>query len=328
MADSDPADGLLHAFVLDGVGGGTPLDWDGVARWKPDDGILWLHLDYGEEDAQRWLGLASGIDPIVREALLERDPRPRALAQEGEKLLLVVRGVNRADTAHPEDLVSLRCWFEPRRMVTLRHRAGRVVKPIAESLVKGKGPKSVGDFVTTLVERTLEPVVSLVDNIDDAVAACEDAVLGEHDDELRAKIADLRRTSIRVRRFVGPQREAFGKLPTLDVPWLDAEDRARLREAADRQTRTMEELDAARERATVTHEELQSRLGDVTNTRLYVLSIITAIFLPLGFVTSLLGVNVGGVPAQDVTWAFWALLGLFAVGVGVQLWFFKRRGWF
>lgn len=328
MASVDPSDGLLHAFVLDGEGGGASLDWDGVTRWRPDDGILWIHLDYAQEDAQKWLGLASGLDPVIREALLENDPRPRALAQEGEKLLLVVRGVNRSETAHPEDLVSLRCWFEPRRMITLRHRAGRVVKPIADALVAGKGPRSIGDFVTSLVERALEPVVTLVDNLDDAVATCEDAVLGKHDDELRGKIADLRRTAIRLRRFLGPQREAMGKLPALDVPWLDAEDRARLREAADRQTRTMEELDAARERATVTHEELQSRLGDVTNTRLYVLSIITAIFLPLGFVTSLLGVNVGGVPAQDIGWAFWALCGMFVVGVLIQLWLFKRRGWF
>ena len=326
MADR-AEDGLLHAFVLDGAGGGLAIDWDGVMRWKPDDGILWIHLDYSAEDSQKWLAMESGLDPVVREALLEPDPRPRALAQEGEKLLLIVRGVNRDDAAHPEDLVSLRCWFEPRRMITMRHRAGKVVKPISDKLARGAGPKTIGDFVTTLAERTLEPVVTLVDHIDDAVAKQEDAVLGEHDDELRGKVADLRRTAIRLRRFLAPQREALGKLPVLDVPWLDAEDRARLREVADRQTRSMEELDAARDRAAVTYEELQSRAGDMTNKRLYVLSIVTAIFLPLGFVTSLLGVNVGGVPAQDVEWAFWALLGLFAVGVAIQLWFFKKRGW-
>jgi zinc transporter len=323
-----PADGLLHAFVLDGDGGGVALDWDGILRWRPDDGILWIHLDYGAEDAQKWLGFESGLEPIVRDALLDPDPRPRALAQDGERLLLIVRGVNRSDSAQPEALVSLRCWFEPRRMITLRHRVARVIKPIADELVRGKGPKSVGDFVTTIVERVLQPMVVLVDTIDDAVATCEHAVLGEHDDALRMKIADLRRAAIQLRRFIGPQREALAKLPTLDVPWLDAEDRARLREASDRQTRTVEELDAARDRAAVTYEELQSRLGEMTNKRLYVLSIITAVFLPLGFVCGLLGVNVGGVPAQTVEWAFWALLGIFAVGVGIQLWFFRKRGWF
>ena len=98
-------------------------------------------------------------------------------------------------------------------------------------------------------------------------------------------------------------------------------------EAADRLTRTVEELDAARDRAAVTHEEMASRVGELTNQRLYVLSIITAIFLPLGFITSLLGVNVGGVPGQHVEWGFWLLCGLFAVGLGIQLWLFRRWKW-
>jgi zinc transporter len=58
----------------------------------------------------------------------------------------------------------------------------------------------------------------------------------------------------------------------------------------------------ARDRAVVTQEELQSKIGEATNQRLYVLSIITAVFLPLGFVCSLLGVNVGSVPLQHDDW--------------------------
>jgi Mg2+ and Co2+ transporter CorA len=41
----------------------------------------------------------------------------------------------------------------------------------------------------------------------------------------------------------------------------------------------------------------------------------------------LLGVNVGGVPFQHDDWAFWALVGLFGLGVALQLWLFRRRGW-
>ena len=118
------------------------------------------------------------------------------------------------------------------------------------------------------------------------------------------------------------------KLAQIQVPWLDATARARIVESADRMTRTVEELDAARDRAAVTQEELQSKIAEATNQRLYVLSIITAVFLPLGFVCSLLGVNVGGVPLQHEDWAFWALCGAFVAVVAVQIWFFRRRGWF
>ena len=48
------------------------------------------------------------------------------------------------------------------------------------------------------------------------------------------------------------------------------------------------------------------------NKNLYLISIIAAIFLPLGFLTGLLGINVGGIPGTDVTWAFWAVCALLA----------------
>ncbi|HVK75593.1 MAG TPA: zinc transporter ZntB [Kofleriaceae bacterium] len=321
-----PPSGLLHAFVLDGEGGGEPLDWDGVERWRPEHGVLWINLDYATPDAEAWLGMRAGLDPVVREALIDRDPRPRALAI-GDALLLVVRGVNLNQGAQPEDMVSVRCWIEPRRIVTMRHRPSRTLKGLAAGLQRGKGPHGSADFVAALVEATLEPVVTVVDTIDDEIAAIEDAILTQHAPEQRHRIAELRRRAIGLRRFIGPQRDAFGKLGGLPLSWLGDDQRARLREAADRQTRTVEELDAARDRASVTHEELQSRVDEQTSRRLYVLSLITAVFLPLTFVTGLLGVNVGGVPARDIDWAFWALCGLFAVATLVMLWLFRRWRW-
>ena len=83
-----------------------------------------------------------------------------------------------------------------------------------------------------------------------------------------------------------------------------------------------------RERVAVTQEELLSRLSDQMNTRMYVLSVVAAIFLPLGFLTGLLGVNVGGIPGVENPWAFYLFV-LFLVGIVVaQMLWFKRKKWF
>ncbi len=47
--------GLICAYLLDGQGGGTALDWTGVGIWAPEQGVLWMHFDRGEFDARRWL---------------------------------------------------------------------------------------------------------------------------------------------------------------------------------------------------------------------------------------------------------------------------------
>lgn len=318
--------GLQHAFLLDGKGRAKALDWAGIAAWTANDGVLWISLDYSAPDAQRWLDHDARLDPLVREALLDPDPRPRATAH-GEDLMLIVRGVNMNQGSDPEDMISIRAWIEPRRIITMRHRVSRSLKQVAAEVERGVGPINAGGLTVALVERIVEHLTTRVDRLGDEVAATEDQLLGETRADLRGKIADLRRRAIALRRFLAPQREALGKLAAIDLPWLDDSHHQRLVEVADRMTRTVEELDAARDRAAVTQEELSSRQSETTNQRLYVLSIITAVFLPLGFVCSLLGVNVGGVPFQHDDWAFWVLLAVFAIGVAIQIWIFRRRGW-
>ena len=327
MSSASEPSGLVNAYLLDGRGGAEQLDWDGIARWTPSDGALWLNLDYSRPDVERWLGLGAGIDPVHRDALLDGDPRPRA-AGHGEALLLIIRGINVNQGAGPEDMLSIRGWIEPARVVTLRHRQSRSLKAIAADLERGAGPTSVGELTALLIERVLEHIATRVDKLGDDIAACEDQVVGDAGGGLLAQLADHRRRAIALRRFLAPQREAFAKLALVQLAWLDPTTRSRIVESADRMTRTVEELDAARDRAAVTQEELQSKIGEATNQRLYALSLITAVFLPLGFVCGLLGVNVGGVPLQHADWAFWALCGAFGVVVAAQLWFFRRRGWF
>jgi len=319
--------GLLHAFLLDGKGSAKHLDWDGVRAWKAADGVLWLNLDYSLPDAARWLEESSGIDPVYREALVDNDPRPRAMAH-GDDLMMIVRGINQNQGSEPEDMISLRVWAEQTRVITMRHRISRSLKQLAADTEKGKGPRDATDVFVQLVDCVVDHVVTRVDMLGDDIAASEDQILSEkRGGDLRSQLADHRRRAIALRRFLAPQRDALAKLSTIALPWLTETKRDQITESADRMTRSVEELDAIRDRAAVTQEEIASRMGELTNQRIYVLSIITAVFLPLGFVCSLLGVNVGGVPLQDQGWAFYALVGLFVIGVAIQLWVFRRRGW-
>ncbi|MBA3453465.1 MAG: zinc transporter ZntB [Deltaproteobacteria bacterium] len=319
--------GLLHAFLLDGKGGAKSLDWAGIAAWTAADGVLWLNLDYGLPDAAAWLEQSSGIDPVYREALVDSDPRPRAVLH-GEDLMMIVRGINQNQGSEPEDMISLRVWAEPQRVITMRHRVSRSLKQLASDVGKNKGPRGAADVFVQLIDRVVDHVVVRVVALGDDIAASEDQILSEkHGGDLRSQLADHRRRAIALRRFLAPQRDALAKLSTIALPWLSKSEREQIAESADRMTRSVEELDAIRDRAAVTQEEIASRMGELTNQRIYVLSIITAVFLPLGFVCSLLGVNIGGVPLRDAEWAFWGLLGLFTVGVAIQLWIFRRRGW-
>lgn len=89
----------------------------------------------------------------------------------------------------------------------------------------------------------------------------------------------------------------------------------------------MEDLDSSRDRAAVAQDELNSRLSEQMNKTMYVLSIVAGIFLPLGLLTGLLGINVGGMPGVDSHWAFIIVCVILVIVAVGQVIFFRRKGW-
>jgi len=323
MAEND---GLLFAYLLDGKGGGTELGWEGIHGWKPSDGLLWMHLDYTGHGSSKWLEEKGGLTDLTFEALLAEDPRPRAVTS-GDSLMVILRGVNINPGAAPDDLVSVRAFIESSRVITLRRRRVIAVDDVRQELVSGSGPVDAGDFLVELVHHMLERIAPVVSELDDMVDALEDEVLTAESYNLRPKIAAMRRQAITLRRYLAPQRDVLSLLPMERVSWLGDMERLHLREAADMTTRYVEDLDSARERASVTHEELDGRLSEQMNKTMYILSIVATVFLPLSFLTGLLGINVGGIPGANTTWAFYAVCAVAAVVAFVQVMIFKRKRW-
>jgi len=287
---------------------------------------MWLHINYRSDDSLDWLEQHSGLDTVEREALLADDPRPRLLSTD-RGLLLILRGINLNQGAQPEDMVSMRVWVESDRVLSLRYRRINAAKTLRADIERGHGPKRVGHFVVTLIDEVLDGVATVSDQIDDEVARLEEQVLSSESFAPRRALADLRRRAIALRRYLAPERDVLCRLEVERVPWLNAGDRQQLHEMANRLTRIIEDLEAARERAAVTQDELSSHLSEQTNKRLYVLSVVAAIFLPLGLLTGLLGANVGGMPLGTHPYGFLILSGVLVVLVGLEVLLFRVKGW-
>ncbi len=319
-------DGLICAVILDGKGGGREVSWPEIASWTPEQGVLWVHLDRTGTKAQDWLTRESGIDPVICQTMLQEEVRPRALTM-GEAMLVVLRGVNLNPGADPEDMVGVRIWLENDRFVTLRSRRLMAVNDLREELAAGTGPHGPGEFLHRLAERLIDRMGPVISELDDRVDQLEDEVLTAQSAELRAKLGEIRREAIGLRRYLAPQRDVMSRLPLEQVGWLEAADRAHLREVADRTLRYVEDLDSARERAAVTQDELNSRLSDQMNKTMYLLTVVAAILLPPSLVTGLFGINVGGMPGVENGWAFSLVVVVLVVLAAVEVALLRRLKW-
>ncbi|QPJ66690.1 MAG: zinc transporter ZntB [Candidatus Nitrohelix vancouverensis] len=318
--------GLIAAYILDGKGKGIKIGWEEIRSWTPDKGILWVHLDYTSAEAQQWINQEAHLEEVPKGSLLEVETRPRcALYSDG--LLLTLRGVNLLPLSDPEDMVAIRIWIEENRIISTRKRKLLSVEDLRNSIEKGSGPRTPAEFLVELSDRLVNRMADVIDQIDDSVDHLQDQVLTEESHQLRPIIAGCRRQAIALRRYLGPQREALSKLYNERVQWLEDVDRMRLREISDRMMRYIEDLDTSRERASVAQEELMSRLSENMEKRMYVISIVSVVFLPLSFITGLLGINVGGIPGSEDKTAFMMVCIFLIIMVAIQFWIFKIKKW-
>lgn len=318
-------DGLICAVALDGEGRGHRLDWDGLSTHRGGKGFLWIHLDYTAERAQDWISNEADLHTADIDALLKEETRPRsAVSRDG--LLVVLRGVNLNPGAQPEDMVALRIWLNGQRVITTRYRRHRWEADMLEAIETGEGPVTPGEFLVMVTELIVGRIHEVVQDVEDQVDVLEETMLEQESQAVRTALADIRRQTINLRRYLAPQREALAGLQSEKIGWLSDADRLHLREVHDKMVRVVEDLDAARERATVGHEELGNRMAEQLNQRMYMLSMIAAMFMPLTFLTGLLGINVGGIPGADNKEAFlWVCVILGGIGIALYLMFRKRR---
>ncbi len=315
--------GLLHALALDGQGKGLPLDWQKARQWDSAEAPIWIHLDRKSPEAQKWLRKESGLGPVICGALLAEETRPRAQSFS-DGMLIILRGVNLNAGAEPDDMISVRIWIDARRIITLRYPKLLALADLKAELEEGKGPHTTAGLLVSIVEKLGQRMGPVVENLEELTDSAEEAMLEEADSSLRSRLVEIRRQAIALRRYIGPQREAITHLMNSQFPWMESTHRSRLHEAGDQATRYVEDLDSIRERASIVHEELSARLSEQMNRTMFLLSIVAGIFLPLGFVTGLLGINVGGMPGVDSPVAFWLVcLFLLVMGSG-SIWLFRR----
>ena len=319
---------LLFGRVLDGRGGVRVIGWDEARAWRPQEPgeVLWVHLCRDRAGIAEWLEHDLGIPEPTAELLVSDVTRPRAFA-EGETLVATLRGINFQPGAELEDMIALQLWCDGTRLVTLRRRRLQSPRDVLATIDRGAGPKEAGRIITDLIEALVGRMnVSIVD-MNETIDRLEEADPERDADETLAHIADIRRKCLGLKRHMAPQHEALEAISRGAPAWFEAEDRREIMESIDRLRRYLDDLDISKESALVLQDDIRARADAQAGRTNYLLTLVAAIFLPLGFLTGLLGVNVGGIPGVNDAYGFWIVVGLCAAILATQVLLFWRWKW-
>ncbi len=318
---------MNHALLLDRNGSAKELSYDDInSNQLPNNGILWVHFDYSSQMAKDWIRNKSGIDSVAMDALLTEETRPRTTILN-DSFLIALRGVNLNPNSKPEDMVSIRLFISDNLIITTKRRNLLSVDEIIDSLKKGVGPKSSSEFLNELTYRVTSRMENVIGELEDRTDFLEESLVDFKDLKFRSELLAIRRETIILRRYLFPQKEAISKLYHDKVTWLNEYEKLELRETNDQVMRYIEELDTIKDKVALIQEDLANKLSEQMNKKMYVLSIISVIFLPLSFLTGLLGINVGGIPGAENENAFYIFIGVLALIVTTQLIIFKKNRW-
>jgi zinc transporter len=320
---------LLFGRLLDGCGGARAVSWEDACDWEPDkpEEVLWVHLRRDRPGVADWLGEGLGLPEPTVELLTSEDTRPRAF-REGNAIVATLRGINFNPGAEPEDMVSLQVWCDGRRLVTLRRRPLQTPHSIMRELDTGNGPVDAGAAITSLIEHMIARMNRSIVDMNDVIDVLEDSDPGDDPERMLDKITTIRRNCLALKRHMSPQHEALERISRDAPSWFEDHDRREIAETIDRLRRYLDDLDISKESALVLQDDLRARAVARSNRTSYLLTIVAAIFLPLGFVTGLLGINVGGMPGTADPQAFWVVVFICTAILIGQLVMFWRWRWF
>lgn len=324
QACGDEGSGVLEAFVTAGDGTSAPLS-EIAGRKAPAGGYLWLHLHL--DGCTRLVTEGLDLHPTVVRSLLAAETRPRC-RHVLDGVLINLRGVNLNEGDRPEDMLSVRCWLERDRLITVRKRASRAIEEIRDRYRSGAGHSHPGELLIEIIRGLMDRIDPVVDGMADSMDDLERLVLEFGcTDELLDRISSMRHDAIIYRRYLAPMRDAIARLGMHEGACFEKKDLGEIAEETDRAMRVVEELDIVIERARVLADQMAADRADRLNRNMMVLSVVSVVFLPLGFLTGLLGVNVGGIPGAESPYGFAVVAGICAITSFVAAAYFKARDW-
>jgi magnesium transporter len=191
--------------------------------------------------------------------------------------------------------------------------------------------KGAAHLLYELTEELADDYMQVVGQIDDAIDQIEERVFSDPDPGLPGRITGLRRAVVDLRRIIAPQRDVLRKLARGDCAVIDATDRVLFRDVYDHLVRLYEVNESLRE---LVGSAMEAHLT-VVNTRMNqivkTLTIVTAFFMPLSFITGFFGMNFFQAVAPLDAWTGQAafllsLIAMVLVPVGMYLWM-RKRAW-
>jgi len=301
------------------------LRWLGTADTDPES-LVWIDCGAPAPDELEALEKTIGLHPLTVEDLTHRNQRAKLEEYPGY-LFLVLHWFATADsTAHPHEL---HCIVGHNWIATVYD--DRRIAPVEEAwqaFLRGhaREPYGADGELYRILDLLVDSHAPILSTIEDRLEHLSIQATKGHTHGDITKVVMVRRALVRVRRALAPQRDVIGALSRREHGFISQKSLFYFRDVSDHIHREYESIESLRELAQSVMEVQLALVERQQNQVITRLTMLSAVFLPLNFLTGFFGMNFAHLPFDDDRLLFAAITAM-ALLPSALLFFFRSKGW-
>jgi magnesium transporter len=298
---------------------------------KSFQGIIWINIDgLHDEKSIEELCTFLGVHKLSMEDILSVGQRPK-LEEYTDYLQAVIKLLTIESGEDAIEYEQLTFILKGNVLVTFQEKTGDVFNSVRNRIKEAKGSvrKKGADYLLyALLDLVVDHYFTILDIFGEKLEDLETELLNDPDKNTLNKLHSLRRETLLLRRTIYPLREMVGKFEKLEEPIINSDIKVFIRDLYDHTVKVIENIEVLRDMTTGLLDLYMNSTSNKMNEIMKVLTIMSAIFIPLTFIAGVYGMNFINMPELQTKNGYFIVLGvMFTVFLGMLV-FLKRKKWF
>jgi magnesium transporter len=299
-------------------------------EWRAEsDDLLWVDLqEPTQEVIEPLLETRFGFHELAAEDSLSTNALPKYDAFPTYDFF-IFRTVDVNVSSHASETYKIAAFLGKNFLFTVHRRALKPIDNVCNRLPGDKRLLQRGpDFLLySIVDQMVDAHFPLLEQIEEAVDDLQDRIFANAQPDHLDELLHLKRDVNVLRRHSLPQRELLNQISRGDATFVQKPHLIYFRDVYDHMFRISETIDVDRDQMTGTMDAYLSVVANRTNEIMKVLTIFSAVMLPLTLIAGVYGMNFEHIPELHWLHGYPFALSLMVLTAGLMLLWFARRGW-
>ena len=303
---------------------------DTISLINSFQGVTWINID-GLHDEKSIEEICShlAIHKLSMEDILSVGQRPK-LEEYSDYLQAVIKILSLDSNEDTIEYEQLSFILKNNVLVTFQEKTGDVFDSVRNRIKEAKGTirKRGADYLLyALLDLVVDHYFTILDSFSEKLEDLETELLDNPDKNTLNKLHALRRETLLLRRTIYPLREMVGRFEKLEEPIINSDIKVFIRDLYDHTIKVIETIDVLRDMTSGLLDLYMNSASNRMNEIMKVLTIMSAIFIPMTFIAGVYGMNFSNMPELSFKYGYFVVLGVMLIVLIGMLIFLKRKKW-